>query len=186
MAKKKSETETFCEIREVFQIFDKDNDNYITKAEEQMIFEMFGIPIKANADEEKEEKKDQTEQAEQEEDSKMNQMVEFNEFFDNIHQRLAEAESDEDILESIASNEIESRNDAEHIIKGIISPMFKEQRDQITDNEQEGAAIKRKNAYDQLLADESRKILADFGVYGTNDKSTYCKNLYKSMISKKY
>lgn len=184
MAKKKNETELYCEIREVFQIFDKDNDNYITKEEEQMILEMFGIPIKENQDDEEPQNKDNPES---DEDKKAQQLVEFNEFFDNIQQRLNEAESDENILESTPANEIEFRSEAEHLVKNVISPMFKNVKEEQPTQEVIGAAPgKRRNQFDNLLEEETRKILSDFGVFRANDKSVYSKNLYKAMINKKY
>ena len=45
--REKSEAEIYCEIKEAFQIFDRDNDGIITKEEEQTILRMFGInPMK--------------------------------------------------------------------------------------------------------------------------------------------
>ena len=41
--KEKSETELYCEIKEAFQLFDKDNDGVITKDEEMTIMRLFGI-----------------------------------------------------------------------------------------------------------------------------------------------
>ena len=41
--REKSESELYCEIKEAFQIFDRDNDGIITKDEEQTILRMFGI-----------------------------------------------------------------------------------------------------------------------------------------------
>ena len=54
--REKSESELYCEIKEAFQIFDRDNDGIITKEEEQTILRMFGI--NPNEKEDKNTKKD--------------------------------------------------------------------------------------------------------------------------------
>ena len=98
--KEKSETELYCEIKEAFQLFDRDNDGMITKEEEMTIMRMFGInPI------EKEQKENTNpnnnanpETNEEEVTNPENQTVEFNEFFDNIQHRLKDAENDDEIL----------------------------------------------------------------------------------------
>ena len=39
--REKSEAGLYCEIKEAFQVFDRDNDSIITKDEEQSILRMF-------------------------------------------------------------------------------------------------------------------------------------------------
>ena len=107
--KGKSETELFCEIKEAFQIFDKDNDGVITKEEEMTIMRMFGInPIEkekegngSNSNNQGQDANVTEEQVQQQEIPIENQTVEFNEFFDNIHHRISEAQNDEEILADI-------------------------------------------------------------------------------------
>ena len=60
--REKSEAELYCEIKEAFQIFDRDNDGIITKEEEQTILRMFGI--NPNEKEDKNNKKDDKKQKE--------------------------------------------------------------------------------------------------------------------------
>ena len=110
--REKSEAEIYCEIKEAFQVFDKDNDGMITKDEEQTILRMFGINLnekedKANKKEDKKQKEgeqqEDEENAEEGEDAKnvsgnngdeekvdesRVEKVEFNEFFDNIQRKL--------------------------------------------------------------------------------------------------
>ena len=43
MSQERNLTEIYCQIKEAFQIFDRDNDNIITKEEEKTILRMFGI-----------------------------------------------------------------------------------------------------------------------------------------------
>lgn len=173
MHKEKNETELYCEIREVFQIFDKDNDNYITKKEEEIIMSMFGIPIKENQNEEEQNK----EREEDEEDIQNANMVQFNDFFDNIRNRLNEADSDENIIESTSSNQIESRTDAEHQIKSLLNNFIKEPK-------KEGITKIGNRDIDDIK--EARQVLSDIGVYNIDEKVTYTKNLYKAMANKKY
>ena len=64
--REKSEAELFCEIKEAFQIFDRDNDGIITKEEEQTILRMFGI--NPNEKEDKNNKKEDKKQKEGEQE----------------------------------------------------------------------------------------------------------------------
>ena len=101
--REKTESELYCEIKEAFQIFDRDNDGIITKEEEQTILRMFGINPNEKEDKntKKDEKKgkegeqnedednaDENEDAKADEEEKEKEQkietVEFNEFFDNI------------------------------------------------------------------------------------------------------
>ena len=84
MSREKSETELYCEIKEAFQIFDRDNDGIITKDEEQTILWMFGIPTKEekekdNTKEKKEEKKEKEENENEEKEENENEEKEENE-----------------------------------------------------------------------------------------------------------
>ena len=84
MSREKSETELYCEIKEAFQIFDRDNDGIITKDEEQTILRMFGIPTKEekekdNTKEKKEEKKEKEENENEEKEENENEEKEENE-----------------------------------------------------------------------------------------------------------
>ena len=102
--REKTESELYCEIKEAFQIFDRDNDGIITKEEEQTILRMFGINPNEKEDKnikkddkkgkegeqnEDEENADENEEAKADEEEKEKEQkietVEFNEFFD--HQR---------------------------------------------------------------------------------------------------
>ena len=67
--REKSEAELYCEIKEAFQIFDRDNDGIITKEEEQTILRMFGINPHEKEDKtgKKEEKKTKEGEKEEEE-----------------------------------------------------------------------------------------------------------------------
>ena len=81
--REKSEAELFCEIKEAFQIFDRDNDGIITKDEEQTILRMFGIPTKEekekdNTKEKKEEKKEKEENENEEKEENENENEENN------------------------------------------------------------------------------------------------------------
>ena len=104
--REKSEAELFCEIKEAFQLFDRDNDGIITKAQEETILRMFGI--NPHEKEDKNNKKEDRKQKEGEQEDEENpeegeeaknvsgngeeekveetkvETVEFNEFFDNI------------------------------------------------------------------------------------------------------
>ena len=87
MSREKSETELYCEIKEAFQIFDRDNDGIITKDEEQTILRMFGIVTKEEKEkdptkEKKEEKKEKEENEEEKEENE-NEEKEENENEEN-------------------------------------------------------------------------------------------------------
>ena len=118
--REKSESELYCEIKEAFQIFDRDNDGIITKEEEQTILRMFGInpnekedknPKKddkkakegeQNEDEENADENEEAKAAEEEQDKEQKiETVEFNEFFDNIQRKLKDAIKDNEVLEEI-------------------------------------------------------------------------------------
>ena len=139
--KEKSEAEIYCEIKEAFQIFDRDNDGMITKGEEQTILRMFGI--NPNEKEDKNNKKDDKKQKEgEQEENEENQeegedpknatgngeeekveehkveMVEFNEFFDNIQRKLKDAIKDNEILEEIDNGTIMNIRELEHDLQG--------------------------------------------------------------------
>ena len=138
--KGKSETELFCEIKEAFQIFDKDNDGVITKEEEMTIMRMFGInPLDKekegnnnNNNNQGEDANITEEQLQQHETPLENQTVEFNEFFDNIHHRIAEAQNDDDILADIDPTSLkkidelthELRMSKEHISEELINKLI--------------------------------------------------------------
>ena len=140
--REKSEAEIYCEIKEAFQIFDRDNDGIITKAEEQTILRMFGI--NPNEKEDKNNKKDDKKQkegeqqedeenAEEGEDAKnvtgnngddekpeepKVETVEFNEFFDNIQRKLKDAIKDNEILEEIDNGNIMNIRELQHDLEG--------------------------------------------------------------------
>ena len=140
--REKSEAEIYCEIKEAFQIFDKDNDGIITKEEEQTILLMFGI--NPNEKEDKNNKKDDKKQkegeqqedeenAEEGEDAKNQtgnnaeeekveepkiETVEFNEFFDNIQRKLKDSIKDNEILEEIDNGNVINIRELEHDLKG--------------------------------------------------------------------
>lgn len=119
--KEKSETELYCEIKEAFQLFDRDNDGMITKEEEMTIMRMFGInPI------EKEQKENTNtnpnnnanpETNEEEVTNPENQTVEFNEFFDNIQHRLKDAENDDEILSEIDPISLKTIDELKHELR---------------------------------------------------------------------
>ena len=108
MSREKSETELYCEIKEAFQIFDRDNDGIITKDEEQTILRMFGIPTKEekekdNTKEKKEEKKEKEENENEEKEENENEEKEEN-----------ENEKEEDNNENNNNNETtENKNEEE-------------------------------------------------------------------------
>ena len=140
--REKSEAEIYCEIKEAFQIFDRDNDGVITKEEEQTILRMFGINTNEKEDknnqkddkkqkdgeqQEEEENKEEGEDAkndsgnngkeEKEEEPKI-ETVEFNEFFDNIQKKLKESIKDNEVLEEIDNGTIISVRELEHDLQG--------------------------------------------------------------------
>ena len=135
--REKSESELYCEIKEAFQIFDRDNDGIITKEEEQTILRMFGINPNEKEDKntkkddkkgkegeqnEDEENADENEEAkaaeeEQEKEQKI-ETVEFNEFFDNIQRKLKDAIKDNEILEEIDNGNIMNIRELEHELEG--------------------------------------------------------------------
>ena len=135
--REKSESELYCEIKEAFQIFDRDNDGIITKDEEQTILRMFGM--NPNEKEDKNAKKDdkkgkEGDQNEDEENADENEeakpteeeqgqeqkieTVEFNEFFDNIQKKLKDAIKDNEILEEIDNGNIMNIRELEHELEG--------------------------------------------------------------------
>ena len=138
--REKSEAELYCEIKEAFQIFDRDNDGIITKEEEQTILRMFGI--NPNEIEDKNVKKDDKKQKEgdqqhdeengdegedknatgNEEEEKPEETkvetVEFNEFFDNIQRKLKDAINDNEVLEEIDNGTIMNIRELEHDLQG--------------------------------------------------------------------
>ena len=135
--REKSESELYCEIKEAFQIFDRDNDGIITKDEEQTILRMFGI--NPNEKEDKNAKKDdkkgkEGDQNEDEENADENEeakpteeeqgqeqkieTVEFNEFFDGIQKKLKDAIKDNEILEEIDNGNIMNIRELEHELEG--------------------------------------------------------------------
>ena len=139
--REKSEAELYCEIKEAFQIFDRDNDGIITKSEEQTILRMFGInpnekEDKNNKKEEKKQKEgeqqEDEENAEEGEDKNATgnngeeekleepkvETVEFNEFFDNIQRKLKDAIKDNEILEEIDNGMIMNIRELEHDLQG--------------------------------------------------------------------
>ena len=138
--REKSEAELYCEIKEAFQIFDRDNDGIITKNEEQTILRMFGI--NPNEKEDKNVKKDEKKQKEGEQQDEENEegeegknatgnneeeekpeetkveTVEFNEFFDNIQRKLKDALNDNEVLEEIDNGTIMNIRELEHDLEG--------------------------------------------------------------------
>ena len=149
--REKSEAELYCEIKEAFQIFDRDNDGIITKEEEQTILRMFGI--NPNEKEDKNVKKDEKKQKEGEQQDEENEegeegknaagnneeeekpeeakveTVEFNEFFDNIQRKLKDAINDNEVLEEIDNGTIMNIRELEHDLQGckehISNPLIK-------------------------------------------------------------
>ncbi len=136
VTREKSEAELYCEIKEAFQVFDRDNDGIITKDEETTILRMFGINPnekddknnkkddkkgkegEQNEDEENGDENDEGKQAEEEQEKEQKvETVEFNEFFDNIQRRLKNALKDEEILEEIDNGNIVSIRELEHELK---------------------------------------------------------------------
>ena len=138
--REKSEAELYCEIKEAFQIFDRDNDGIITKEEEQTILRMFGI--NPNEKEDKNVKKDDkkqkegeqqqeeengdegeeknvtgNEEEEKQEETKV-ETVEFNEFFDNIQKKLKDSINDNEVLEEIDNGTIMNIRELEHDLQG--------------------------------------------------------------------
>ena len=135
--REKTESELYCEIKEAFQIFDRDNDGIITKEEEQTILRMFGINPNEKEDKntKKDEKKgkegeqnedednaDENEEAKADEEEKEKEQkietVEFNEFFDNIQRKLKDALKDNEILEEIDNDSIMNIRELEHDLQG--------------------------------------------------------------------
>ena len=140
--REKSEAEIYCEIKEAFQIFDRDNDGIITKEDEQTILRMFGInpnekEDKNNKKEDKKQKdgdqQEDDENGEEGEDAKnitgnngeeekgeepKIETVEFNEFFDNIQRKLKDAIKDNEILEEIDNGTILNIRELEHDLQG--------------------------------------------------------------------
>ena len=134
--REKSEAELYCEIKEAFQIFDKDNDGVITKEEEKTILRMFGINPNEKEDKnaKKEEKKQEEEHQQEEEendeeeegkneeeekaDEKKVATVEFNEFFDNIQRKLKDAIKGNEVLEEIDNGSIMNVRELEHDLEG--------------------------------------------------------------------
>ncbi len=140
--KDKTEAELFCEIKETFQIFDRDNDGIITKDEEETILRMFGI--NTHEKEDKNNKKEDKKQKEGEQEDEENpeegeeaknmsgnnggeeekaeepkvETVEFNEFFDNIQRKLKDAIKDNEILEEIDNGSIVNIRELEHDLQG--------------------------------------------------------------------
>ena len=138
--KDKTEAELFCEIKETFQIFDRDNDGIITKDEEETILRMFGINTheKEDKNNKKEEKKQKEGEQEDEENGEEGEeqkdilknpeeekqeepkieTVEFNEFFDNIQRKLKDAIKDNEILEENDNGSIINVRELEHDLEG--------------------------------------------------------------------
>ena len=139
--REKSEAELYCEIKEAFQVFDRNNDGIITKEEEQTILRMFGI--NPNEKEDKNVKKDEKKQKEgdQQEDEENGEegedgknvtgnneeekveeqkveTVEFNEFFDNIQRKLKDSIKDNEVLEEIDNGTIMNIRELEHDLEG--------------------------------------------------------------------
>ena len=137
--REKTESELYCEIKEAFQIFDRDNDGIIKKHEEQTILRMFGINPnekedkntkkddkkgkegEANEDEENADENEEAKAAEEEQGQGQEQKeetVEFNEFFDNIQRKLKDAIKDNEILEEIDNGTIMNERELEHDLQG--------------------------------------------------------------------
>ena len=140
MSQERNLTEIYCQIKEAFQIFDRDNDNIITKEEEKTILRMFGIGLNEKEDKNKDKKKNEEEKKEENEEEKKEEeeekeddekkedeevkeeekkieTVEFNEFFDNIQRRLGEAINDQQILSEIDTSNILNIRELEHELK---------------------------------------------------------------------
>ena len=155
--REKSEAEIYCEIKEAFQIFDRDNDGIITKSEEQTILRMFGInpnekEDKNNKKEEKKQKEgeqqEDEENAEEGEDKNATgnngeeekleepkvETVEFNEFFDNIQRKLKDAIKDNEILEEIDTSNILNIRELEHELQGCKEKISNELTNKIIKN----------------------------------------------------
>ena len=117
--KEKSETELYCEIKEAFQLFDRDNDGMITKEEEMTIMRMFGInPIEKEQKENTNQNNNANPETNEEEvTNPENQTVEFNEFFDNIQHRLKDAENDDEILSEIDPISLKTIDELKHELR---------------------------------------------------------------------
>jgi len=70
MSSERNLTELYCQIKEAFQIFDRDNDNIITKEEEKTILRMFGIGLNEKDEKDKNKKKDEEEKKDENEENK--------------------------------------------------------------------------------------------------------------------
>ena len=150
--REKSEAEIYCEIKEAFQIFDRDNDGMITKKEEQTILRMFGI--NPNEKEDKNTKKEEKKQKEGEpqedeenpeegedmknatgnngdEEKAEEPKVEFNEFFDNIQRKLKDAIKDNEILEEIDITQIHMVRELAHDLEGCKEKISRDQIEKI-------------------------------------------------------
>ena len=120
MSSERNLTELYCQIKEAFQIFDRDNDNVITKEEEKTILRMFGIGLNEKEEKDKdkkkneEEKKDENEENKEEEEKNENEEEEKkdeNEDEDNKEEDNKEEENkekteeDEKKVETVEFNE---------------------------------------------------------------------------------
>ena len=70
MSQERNLTEIYCQIKEAFQIFDRDNDNIITKEEEKTILRMFGIGLNEKEEKDKDKKKNEEEKKDENEENK--------------------------------------------------------------------------------------------------------------------
>ena len=70
MSSERNLTELYCQIKEAFQIFDRDNDNVITKEEEKTILRMFGIGLNEKEEKDKDKKKNEEEKKDENEENK--------------------------------------------------------------------------------------------------------------------
>ena len=158
--KEKSETELYCEIKEAFQLFDKDNDGVITKDEEMTIMRLFGInPVDKEQKEtttNPNQNNPDTNNNEEEESNAENQTVEFNEFFDNIQQRLKDAEKDDEILSEIDPISLKTIDELKHELR-----------------------ISKEQISEELI----NKIIADSNPIPTQKKFIVYKNYIKVMLN---
>ena len=119
MSSERNLTELYCQIKEAFQIFDRDNDNVITKEEEKTILRMFGIGLnekeekdkdkKKNEEEKKDEneenKEDKEEKKDEEEEEKKDEEEEENKEEENDDENKEKNEEEDKKIETVEFNE---------------------------------------------------------------------------------
>ena len=121
-----SESLKYCEIKELFQIFDKDNDGFITFKELTTIMRSLGLNPTEN----------ELQEISKNYDRQATGKIEFNEFFNLIQQRLKEPKSEDELIEAFKSfdrdNEgILSTDTMAHLIGNSPEKLEKEEIDEI-------------------------------------------------------